>query len=162
MFTVGIIIASDKGSKGERIDVSGRTIKNIVESNGYKVADYIIVPDEKNILEETMIEMCDKKKIDLVLTSGGTGFSKRDVTPEATMHVIERQTPGISEGIRNFSLQITPKAMLSRATSGIRGNSLIINLPGSPKAVRESLEFVMPALKHGLEILQGIASECAR
>ena len=162
MFTVGIIVSSDKGSKGEREDLSGKLIKEKMEQTGYKVIDYIIVPDEKIQLEEAMIEMCDKKKIDLILTSGGTGFSKRDVTPEATMNVVERQTPGISEAIRYYSLQITPKAMLSRAVSGIRKNSLIINLPGSPKAVEETIEFLLPVLEHGLEILKGLASECAR
>lgn len=162
MFTVGIIISSDKGSKGEREDLSGKIIKNMMQENGYEVVDYIIIPDEKLLLQETMIEMCDKKKIDLILTSGGTGFSKRDVTPEATLEIINRQTPGISEAIRYYSLQITPKAMLSRAASGIRGDTLIINLPGSPKAVKESIEFLLPALEHGLEILKGIASECGK
>ena len=162
MFTVGIIISSDKGSKGEREDLSGKKIKEKMELRGYKVVDYTIVPDEKIMLEEAMISMCDKKKIDLILTSGGTGFSKRDVTPEATMNVIDRKTPGISEAIRYYSLQITAKAMLSRAVSGIRKDSLIINLPGSPKAVEESIDFLLPVLDHGLEILKGTASECAR
>lgn len=160
MFTVGILIASDKGSKGQREDLSGKAIEEIMEKEGYKVNDYIIVPDEKVQIEEAIIEMTDEKKIDLVLTSGGTGFSKRDITPEATLNVIERLTPGISEAIRYYSLQITPKAMLSRAVSGIRGNSLIINLPGSPKAVKEALGFIIPALYHGLEILQGKTGEC--
>lgn len=162
MFTVGIIISSDKGSKGEREDLSGKLIKEKMEQSGYKIVDYTIVPDEKIMLEEAMISMCDKKKIDLIITSGGTGFSKRDVTPEATMNVIDRQTPGISEAIRYYSLQITPKAMLSRAVSGIRKDSLIINLPGSPKAVEESIDFLLPTLDHGLEILKGTASDCAR
>ena len=151
MYTVGIITASDKGSQGKREDVSGATIKEIIEKENYKVKEYVIVPDK----------MVDNKSIDLVLTTGGTGFSKRDVTPEATKEVIEKETPGISEGIRNFSFQITPKAMLSRATSGIRQNSLIINMPGSPKAVRESLEYLLKALTHGMDILKGKDSECA-
>ena len=162
MFTLGIIIASDKGSKGDRVDESGRLIKEIMESHGYTTIKYIILPDEKALLSAEMKNMCDVLKVDLILTSGGTGFSTRDITPEATMDVVERPTPGISEAIRYNSLKITPRAMLSRAVSGIRKNSLIINLPGSPKAVGESLEFILPSLAHGLEILKGTASECAR
>ncbi|WZL72133.1 MogA/MoaB family molybdenum cofactor biosynthesis protein [Clostridiaceae bacterium 35-E11] len=162
MFTLGIIIASDKGSKGERVDESGLIIQEIMEKHGFVTKKYIILPDEKEILEKEMIHMSDALEIDLILTSGGTGFSKRDITPEATLNVVERLTPGISEAIRYNSLQITPRAMLSRAVSGIRNNSLIINLPGSPKAVQESLEFILSSLHHGLEILKGTASECAR
>lgn len=162
MFTLGIIIASDKGSKGERVDESGKLIKEIMENQEYKVKKYGIVPDEQDLLEDELIFMCDDLNVDLVLTSGGTGFSKRDVTPEATLNVIDRHAPGIAEAIRYNSLQITPRAMLSRAVSGIRKDTLIINLPGSPKAVKESLDFILPSLAHGLEILKGIASECAR
>ncbi len=162
MFTLGVIIASDKGSKGERVDESGKVIMDIMESNNYVTKKYIVLPDERDILSKEMIYMCDELEVDLLLTSGGTGFSKRDITPEATLDIVEKQAPGISEAIRYNSLQITPRAMLSRATSGIRKNSLIINLPGSPKAVRESLEFIIPSLSHGLEILKGTASECAR
>lgn len=162
MFTLGIIVASDKGSRGERVDESGRLIKEIMEKNHYKVEKYIVLPDEKDLLMEEMIHMCDRLKLDLILTTGGTGFSQRDNTPEATLRIIEKQTPGISEAIRYNSLQITPRAMLSRAVSGIRKSTLIINLPGSPKAVRESLEYILPSLTHGLEILKGSASECAR
>lgn len=162
MFTLGIIIASDKGSKGDRIDKSGRLIKEIMENNGYISKKYIVLPDEREILSQEMKTMCDVLAVDLILTSGGTGFSMRDITPEATMDVVERPTPGISEAIRANSLRITPRAMLSRAVSGIRKNTLIINLPGSPKAVSESLEFILPSLAHGLEILKGTASECAR
>lgn len=162
MFHVGIITASDKGYQGEREDLSGKVIEEIVLSKGYKVARYTVLPDEENELYEEMKYMSDELKIDLILTTGGTGFSKRDVTPEATIKVIERLTPGISEAIRYYSLQITPRAMLSRATSGIRGETLIVNLPGSPKAVKESLEYIIDSLHHGLEILQGKASECAR
>lgn len=162
MFTLGIIISSDKGSKGDRLDESGLLIKELMENNNYEVVKYIILPDEQDLLKEELIYMCDELKVDLILTSGGTGFSKRDVTPEATLSVVDRQTPGISEAIRHNSLQITPRAMLSRAVSGIRKDTLIINLPGSPKAVRESLEFILPSLKHGLEILKGTATECAR
>lgn len=162
MFTLGIIIASDKGFKGERVDESGKLIKEIMENQEYKVKKYSIVPDEQDLLEDELISMCDDLNVDLVLTSGGTGFSKRDVTPEATLNVIDRHAPGIAEAIRYNSLQITPRAMLSRAVSGIRKDTLIINLPGSPKAVKESLDFILPSLAHGLEILKGIASECAR
>lgn len=162
MFTLGIIIASDKGAKGERLDESGPLIKEMMEKYDYITKKYIVLPDEQSLLEKEMIYMCDHLNLDLILTSGGTGFSKRDITPEATLNVIERLTPGISEAIRSNSLQITPKAMLSRAVSGIRKNTLIINLPGSPKAVRESLDFILPSLSHGLEILKGTASECAR
>ena len=161
MYKVGIITASDKGSQGKREDVSGQTIKEIIEKYNYKVTQYIVVPDEKEEIKKAIIDMIDNKSVDLVLTTGGTGFSKRDVTPEATKEVIDKETPGISEGIRNFSFLITPKAMLSRATSGIRKNSLIINMPGSPKAVRESLEYLLKALTHGMDILKGNDSECA-
>ncbi|MDF2546386.1 MogA/MoaB family molybdenum cofactor biosynthesis protein [Anaerosolibacter sp.] len=161
MFTLGIIIASDKGSKGERIDESGKVIQQMMESHGYMTKKYVVLPDEVDALSQEMILMSDELKVDLILTSGGTGFSKRDITPEATLQVIHRLTPGISEAIRYNSLQITPRAMLSRAISGIRDNTLIINLPGSPKAVRESLDYILPSLAHGLEILKGSASECA-
>ncbi|WP_432665920.1 MogA/MoaB family molybdenum cofactor biosynthesis protein [Wukongibacter baidiensis] len=162
MFKVGIITASDKGSRGEREDKSGELIKEIMSANGYEVARWEILPDERRLISEELINMSDNLNIDLILTTGGTGFSPRDWTPEATLDVIDRQAPGISEAMRYYSLQITPKAMLSRSVSGIRGETLIINLPGSPKAVKENLEFILPALKHGLEILKGIAGECAR
>ncbi|KXG75257.1 MogA/MoaB family molybdenum cofactor biosynthesis protein [Thermotalea metallivorans] len=162
MFTLGIIVASDKGSKGLRVDESGPVIREMLEQHHYITRKYVVLPDEKEALAREMIHMCDDLSIDLILTSGGTGFSHRDVTPEATLSVVERLTPGISEAIRYNSLQITPRAMLSRAVSGIRKNTLIINLPGSPKAVRESLQYILPSIAHGLEILKGTASECAR
>lgn len=163
MYKAGIITASDKGSRGEREDLSGPAIKEIIEHfPGFEVKKLIILPDEKELLAKEIINQCDNEKLDLVLTTGGTGFSERDVTPEATLEVIEKRTPGIPEAMRNFSLRITPKAMLSRAEAGIRGSSLIVNLPGSPKAVREILEYIMPSIKHGLDILQGKDSECAR
>lgn len=161
-FKVGIITVSDKGSRGERVDESGPAIEEMIKTIGGVVERYVIIPDEKEQLVEEMLHMCDTLGISLVLTTGGTGFSKRDVTPEATLQVIEKLVPGIPEAMRAKSLEITPKAMLSRAQAGIRKNSLIINLPGSPKGVRENLEVVMPALKHGIEILLGEASECAR
>ena len=143
MYTVGIITASDKGSKGQREDLSGKAIKDIVASKGYKLLRQVIVPDEEDELIKEMKYMADELKIDLILTTGGTGFSKRDVTPEASMKVFTRQAPGIAEAIRYYSLSITPRAMLSRAVSGIRNDTLIINLPGSPKAVKEALEYAI-------------------
>lgn len=162
MFKVGIITASDKGSRGEREDKSGELIKEIMTTRGYEVSRWNILPDERELISKELINMSDNLKLDLILTTGGTGFSPRDWTPEATLDVIDRQAPGISESMRYYSLQITPKAMLSRGVSGIRGKTLIINLPGSPKAVKENLDFILPALNHGLEILKGIAGECAR
>lgn len=160
MFKIGIITASDKGSRGERVDKSGQLIKEIMTENNYKVMEVKILPDEMDLLANEMIEMADNKKYDLILTTGGTGFSLRDWTPEATKKVIHREVPGIPEAMRAYSMKITPKGMLSRSTAGIRNATLIINLPGSPKAVRENLECILPALRHGLEILVGSASEC--
>ena len=161
MFTVGIITSSDKGYRGEREDKSGQVIEEIVSQNGFKVIKKVVLPDEKDLLEKEMINMCDNLNVNLLLTTGGTGFSKRDITPEATKSVIEREALGIVEAIRFYSLQITKRAMLSRATSGIRQNTLIINLPGSPKACKEALDFVLDDVKHGIEILLGEAKECA-
>ena len=162
MFTVGIITSSDKGYSGEREDKSGKVTEEIVSENGFKVIKKVVLPDEKTLLENEMINMCDNLNVNLLLTTGGTGFSKRDITPEATKAVIEREALGIVEAIRFYSLQITKRAMLSRATSGIRKNTLIINLPGSPKACKEALDFVLEDIKHGIEILLGKAKECAR
>lgn len=162
MFRVGIITASDKGSKGEREDLSGKVISDILERKGYTVEKYIILPDNEEDLSREMIHMSDDLKLDLILTTGGTGFSKRDVTPEATINVCDRMAPGIAEAIRYYSLSITPRAMLSRAVSGIRKDTLIINLPGSPKAVKEALDYIIDSLHHGLEILTGRTGECAR
>lgn len=162
MYTVGIITASDKGSKGEREDKSGAVIQEILKEQGYEIKDYQIIPDEQALLEETMKEMADHKKVNLILTTGGTGFSMRDRTPEATIAVCDRMAPGIPEAMRAYSMQITNRAMLSRAVAGIRNQTLIINMPGSPKAVKESLECILEPLSHGLGILLGTASECAR
>ena len=159
-FSVGIITVSDKGSKGEREDASGPAIEEIMKQIGGRVEKYVIVPDEMRDIKEAIIDMSDTLGLNLILTTGGTGFSKRDITPEATLEVIEKYVPGIPEAMRAKSLQVTPKAMLSRAQAGIRKQSLIINLPGSPKGVRENLEAIIPALKHGIEILTGQASEC--
>ena len=162
MFTVGIITSSDKGYVGEREDKSGLVIEEIVSQKGFKVIKKVILPDGKDLLEKEMIDMSDNLKVNLILTTGGTGFSKRDITPEATKNIIEREAPGIVEAIRFYSLQITKRAMLSRAVSGIRKDTLIINLPGSPKACREALDFVLDDVIHGIEILIGKAKDCAR
>ncbi|MFQ7518397.1 MAG: molybdenum cofactor biosynthesis protein B [Clostridium sp.] len=162
MYRVGIITASDKGSRGERVDESGAKIKEIVGEFGYEVKFYRVLPDDKEVLAEEMKNLCDNNEVDLILTTGGTGFSKRDNTPEATLSIAEKLVPGISEAIRAYSMQFTKKAMLSRAVSVIRKSTLIINMPGSPKAVKECMECLMPALEHGLDILTGEASECAR
>ncbi len=162
MYRVGIITASDKGSKGERVDESGPKIKEIVSDFGYEVVYYKVLPDDKDTISSEMKQLCDENKVDLILTTGGTGFSKRDNTPEATLEIAEKLVPGISEAIRSYSMQFTKKAMLSRGVSVIRKETLIINMPGSPKAVKESMECIMPALNHGIDILKGSASECAR
>lgn len=158
--TVGIIVASDSGAKGERLDESGRKIAEMVKEAGYIVMERIILPDDPETLTQALIRMADEKGYRLILTTGGTGFSRRDNTPEATLRAVERQTPGISEAMRWTSFQKNPRAILSRGISGIRGNSLIINLPGSPKAVSECLEVILPPLSHGLEILSGEARLC--
>lgn len=157
-----IITMSDSRSKSnEKVDESGAVIKEILEANDYEVVHYELISDDLDGIKNSLIRVCDQN-ISLVLTTGGTGLSKRDNTPEATKAVIEKEVQGISEAMRYHSLQITPRAMLSRGVSGIRQNSLIINLPGSPKAVRENLEYIIPSLRHGLEILRGEASNCAR
>ena len=137
-------------------------MKKIILENGYKITKKVLIPDDFQKIKDTLIEICDNNHADLILTTGGTGFSKRDVTPEATEEIIEKRVPGIPEAIRAYSLTITKRAMLSRATAGIRKDTLIINMPGSPKAVEESLTYIISELKHGLEILVGSASECAR
>lgn len=162
MFKVGILTISDKASKNERVDESGKVIKEIVEGVGYDVNYYNIIPDEVEDIKAELIKCSDELKCDLLLTTGGTGFSKRDVTPEATLQVMTRNAFGISEAIRAYSMTITKRAMLSRAVSVIRNDTLIINLPGSPKAVKESLEYIINELDHGIKILKGIDSECAR
>lgn len=162
MIKAAVLTISDKGSKGQREDGTGPAIRKILEDNEYKVEYYKIIPDEIELIEKELIYLSDKLDIELILTNGGTGFSKRDVTPEATKNVIEKDTPGICEAMRLKSLEITPKAMLSRAAAGIRKSSLIINLPGSPKGACENLGFILPSLKHGIEIMTGKASECAR
>lgn len=158
---VGIITVSDKGSQGEREDKAGPAIKEMVEARGWQVTATTIIPDEQKVIEAKLVEYADELGVDVIFTTGGTGFAVRDVTPEATLAVIDRQAPGLAEAMRLESLKITPMAMLSRATAGIRGKTVIVNLPGSPKAVKECLAVVLPALEHGVEILQGVAGECA-
>lgn len=162
MFTAGIITASDKGSAGEREDLSGPAIREYIEREGYKVVSMKILPDDEDALYNEMVRLCDEEQVDVVFTTGGTGLSPRDNTPEATMRAATKNVPGIAEAIRYYSLQITPRAMLSRAVSVMRNGTLIINLPGSPKAVKESLSFIIPSLKHGIEIMKGQTGECAR
>ena len=162
MISVGILTISDKGSRGEREDLSGKKIKDIISKIDGKVKYYKIIPDEKELIKKELIKAVDEMHLDLVFTTGGTGLAKRDVTPDATSEVIEKSVPGISEMIRSESFRKTNRAILSRAISGIRGESLIINLPGSPKGVEESLEIILDVLPHGIEILKGQASECAK
>ena len=162
-----IITSSDSGYAGKREDVSGPVIAEMVREAGYEVVWQKVLPDEQAMLEEAMKEICDEGKADehvaeLLLTTGGTGFSPRDCMPEATMDIAERMVPGIPEAMRAYSLQFTKRTMLSRAASGIRKRTLIVNLPGSPKAVRECLEYILPQLDHGLKILLGLDGECAR
>lgn len=162
MIKAGVITASDKGYAGERIDESGRVIAERLREIDAEVADYVILPDERDIIASNLKRMADELEIDLILTTGGTGFSPRDITPEATLDVIDRQVPGIPEAMRAKSLQITPRAMLSRAVSGIRNKTLIVNLPGSPKGVNECLDVILPAIPHAIQILKGQTGECAR
>ncbi|HHW44465.1 MAG TPA: molybdopterin adenylyltransferase [Desulfotomaculum sp.] len=162
MWRVGILTASDRGSRGEREDKSADVIREMVAAIDGEVVAYRLVPDDLEVLKENLITMVDRDRLDLVLTTGGTGFSPRDNTPEATRAVIEREVPGIPEAMRAESMKKTPRAMLSRAVAGIRHRTLIINLPGSPKGVRECLEVILPALPHGLEILTGRGGECGR
>lgn len=168
-YKVGIITLSDKGSRGEREDKSGPAIRQMLETQGrltgddrpkYEVVSRVLLPDDRILLEGVLRSMADEEGLDLILTTGGTGFSPRDITPEATYAVATRNAPGIAEYMRAKSFEITPKAMLSRGASVIRNQTLIINLPGSPKAVRENLGFILPALDHGLDILLGRDGEC--
>lgn len=161
MLRVGIITASDKGSRGEREDLSGPTLAKLVEEIGGDVVEYVVLPDDQTLLAEKMRHWVDELTLDLILTTGGTGFSLRDVTPEATLTVADRMVPGIAEVMRMESLKVTPKAMLSRAVAVLRKQTLIINMPGSPKAVRECFAAIAPAIPHGIQILKGEASECA-
>ena len=152
-YTAAVITVSDKGARGERVDTSGPAVRAMLEEAGFEVVYTNIIPDEKAQIEEELIRCADEKKIALVLTTGGTGFSQRDVTPEATLAVIERETRGIPEAMRWASLQITPRGCLSRSAAGIRGKTLIVNLPGSEKAVKENLAAVIEPIGHGMDML---------
>jgi len=156
---IGIITVSDKGSKGEREDLSGKAIRETVKADSY---EYSIIPDEIENISQTIIDFIDKKGCDLILTTGGTGLSPRDVTPEATKKVIDREIPGIAEAMRMESYKIKKTALLSRAIAGHRGKSLIINLPGSPKAVKECLAIILPVIPHALEVLEKGSAECGQ
>jgi molybdopterin adenylyltransferase len=155
---IGILTVSDKGSKGERQDLSGPAIREMAAGIG-AVVFYEIVPDEKPQISKKLVEWADSGKVDVILTNGGSGLTPRDVTPEATLAIIDKEVPGIAEVMRARSMQITPMAMLSRAVAGLRGQCLIINLPGSPKAVRECLEPVLPAIPHAVQMIKGINTE---
>ena len=154
MFTAAIIIISDRASSGEYEDKTGPVISQMMTEAGYQLIECLVIPDERDQIEKTMIRLADRKTA-LILSAGGTGFSPRDVTPEATAAVCDRMVPGIPEAMRAASMLITPRGMLSRSAAGIRGRSLIVNLPGSPKAAKENLEAVLPALEHGIAMLQG-------
>lgn len=158
--TAAVITLSDKGFAGERKDTSGPRAAKILREYGYEVVEEVLLPDEQKKIEKELIRLSDSRQVSLILTTGGTGFSMRDRTPEATLAVADRQAPGIAEAIRAGSMEITKRAMLSRGVSVIRGRTLIINLPGSEKAVAESLSFIMDSLEHGIRILRGTASEC--
>lgn len=160
----GIITLSDKGARGKREDISGQVIKEMISAPPLEgdIVQYEIIPDEEALIVQKLIYFCDTLRLDLVLTTGGTGLTPRDVTPEATRAIIQREIPGIVETMRYEGLKKTPHAMLSRAVAGVRGNTLIINLPGSPKGVRESLEAILPALPHAIAKIKGDESECAR
>lgn len=159
MITAGILTVSDKGSQGQREDLSGPVIKEVLEMAGISVTGYKVIPDEKEDIRIVLREWADSGTMDVIMTTGGTGLAGRDVTPEATLDVIDREVPGLAEAMRAKSLEKTPMAVLSRAVAGLRKDCLIINMPGSPKAVRECLEVVMPAVPHAVEIIKGVVTE---
>ena len=161
MFNIGILTISDKGSQGQRQDKSGETIRESLSRLDSRITRYDIVPDEVEIIAARLSEWADEGGTDVILTTGGTGLSQRDVTPEATLSVVKKLVPGFAEAMRIQTLSITPMAMLSRATAGVRGKCLIINLPGSPKAVKECLEIILPAIPHAVEIIKGEVTEHA-
>ncbi len=160
MVRVVILTLSDKGAKGDRADLSGKAIEELLDTSVYKVIGYEIIPDELDLIIKKLTELSSKS--DIILTTGGTGLSPRDVTPEATLNVIDREVPGIAEAIRSESMKYTDRAMLSRAVAGIRGECLIINMPGSPKAVKENLEVILGVIPHAVEKIKGSQKECAR
>lgn len=162
MIRTAIITLSDKGSKGERVDESGKAIREMVSTFGADVRHYEVLPDERPIIAATLVRLSDSGQIDLILTTGGTGVAPRDVTPDATRDVIDRELPGMAEAMRAESLKKTAHAMISRSVAGIRKQTLIVNLPGSPRAVRENLAVILPALSHAIEKIKGDPSDCAR
>ena len=162
MFKAAVVTVSDRSARGERPDASGPVVAAMLEQAGYQVLCTGLVPDEQPQIEAELRRLSDQLGADLVVTTGGTGFAPRDVTPEATIAVCQRMTPGIPEAMRYASMQVTNRAMLSRAQAGIRKGTLIINLPGSPKAAKENLEAVLPAIGHGLEMLSGRPADCAK
>lgn len=162
VWRAAVLTISDKGAAGLREDRSGPAVCALAEQHGYHVVETAVIPDDFDTITAKLCALCDADSADLILTTGGTGFAPRDVTPEATEAVITRKTPGIAEAMRAGSLAITPRAMLSRATAGIRAKALIINLPGSPKGATENLEFVVDSLSHGIALLKSAEGECAR
>ena len=157
-----VITLSDKGSRGEREDKSGPLIVEMLTATGYKVEEALLLPDDAAQLKTQLLRLADARQVNLILTTGGTGFAPRDITPEVTLRVAERNAPGIAEAMRYHSLTSTPRGMLSRAASVLRGKTLIVNLPGSPKAVKENLEYILPSLAHGIRLAAGLDGECAR
>lgn len=160
MITAGVLTLSDKGFRGERQDLSGPEVIRMLKEVGIETAGYEVVPDEAAIIEKKLIEFADERRFDLVVTTGGTGVSPRDVTPDATRRVIDREIPGMAEAMRRESMMKTPFAMISRAVAGIRKTTLVVNLPGSPKGVRENLAVILPALKHAIEKIKGDPQDC--
>jgi molybdenum cofactor synthesis domain-containing protein len=160
MINCAILTISDKGSRGEREDKSGQVLREMLPDDSYAVTEYQIVPDELEEIKDKLLEFCSSG-LDLILTTGGTGVSPRDVTPEATIQVIEKEVPGMAEAMRMESMKITPYGMVSRAVVGMRGETLIVNLPGSPKAARENLKVLLPAIPHTIEKMKGDPSDCA-
>ncbi len=162
MFRAGIITVSDKGSQGKREDLSGPAIAEMLTQSSFEVCKFLIVADEKSEIKDVLIKFADKEKLDLVLTTGGTGVSPRDVTPDATSEVIDKQIPGMAEAMRHESLNITPHAMISRAIAGIRGHCLIVNLPGGLKAIEEMMPVILSVIPHALEKIKGDPRDCGR
>jgi molybdenum cofactor synthesis domain-containing protein len=161
MMRAGVITLSDKGSKGQREDVSGKLVRDMLKDAGICVDIYEIIPDEHDLIVSTLKNWCDSKELSLIVTTGGTGVSPRDVTPDATLKVIEKEIPGMAEVMRMKSLEKTPHAMISRAVAGIRGKTLIVNLPGSPGGVKDCLSAIIAALPHAIQKISGDMSECA-
>lgn len=151
---VAILTVSDRSARGERADASGPALVQVIQEQGWRIVETVIVPDEQDAIAHRLAQWCDGNQVDLILTTGGTGFAPRDVTPEATLSVIQRAAPGLAEAMRAESLKVTPHAMLSRAAAGIRARTLIVNMPGSPKAALENLRVILPVLPHAIELLQ--------